>query len=86
MLIHIKGGLRRLTAAVALGLLFGALLPIACSSDADPETAKANRDKAKEILTKQDSEVPTSKFKSVRGGPAEGKNFKGRLFQKDAPE
>jgi hypothetical protein len=84
--IPARGALRKLATALGLGLFLAAALPLACSPEPAVETSKENREKAKQILTEQDSQIPESKLKSGRGGPVEGKNIKGRLFQQGAPE
>jgi hypothetical protein len=83
MLIRMKGGVGRCTTALALGLFFGCLSPVACSSG-DVAQAPDDRAQVKAKLAQEDTEVAPAKGR--RKGAPEGRNLKGRVIQNQTTE
>jgi hypothetical protein len=83
MLICMKGRAARCTTALALGLFFGCLSPVACSSG-DLAQAPDDRAQVREKLAQEDKEV--APVKGRRKGVPEGRNIKGRALQGQTAE
>jgi len=84
MLMRMKGGAGKFTTALALGLFFGCLSPVACSSS-DMAQAPDDRAQVKEKLAQEDKEV-SAPAKGRRKGAPEGRNIKGRALQSQTAE